>query len=322
MMVMKMRIKDLWSACINGLVENELGSDEYQLKRIESVNKFAVYVGIDSSKNFILAFNVISRPPSINLKSGAVDYLTIERPDKSWFMVLRLLDAKLFNVFEVLCENLIEAATQCDAEFALILLIEKRLKSWEKLFQAGGNGLLAEFQIQGLLGELIFLEEEIIKSGQDINIPLNAWVGPQGADQDFIFSDHSYEIKTIKVNGETVLIASLDQLSSNLPITLVVIELIKVGLGDRQAFNLNDYVTKIENLIYSDPAALMIFRSTLLESGYVRHDYYDKFYFSLNDVSRYQVAEGFPKLTAANVPDAIASCQYTLKLQDLLKFKI
>jgi hypothetical protein len=322
MMVMKMKIKDLWSECINALDKNELGSDEYQLKRIESVNKFAVYVGIDSSKNFILAFNVVSRPPSINLKSGAIDYLTIERPDKSWFMVLRLLDAKLFNVFEVLCENLIDAATQCDAEFALILLIEKRLKSWEKLFQAGGNGLLAEFQIQGLLGELIFLQEEIIKSGHEINIPLNAWVGPQGADQDFIFSDHSYEIKTIRVNGETISIASLDQLSSSLPITLVVIELIKVGLGDSQAFNLNEYVTKIENLIYSDPAALMIFRSTLLESGYVRHDYYDKFYFSLNAVTRYQVAEDFPKLTAANVPDAIASCQYTLKLEDLLKFKI
>ena len=321
-MVMKMKIKDLWSECINALDKNELGSDEYQLKRIESVNKFAVYVGIDSSKNFILAFNVVSRPPSINLKSGAIDYLTIERPDKSWFMVLRLLDAKLFNVFEVLCENLIDAATQCDAEFALILLIEKRLKSWEKLFQAGGNGLLAEFQIQGLLGELIFLQEEIIKSGHEINIPLNAWVGPQGADQDFIFSDHSYEIKTIRVNGETISIASLDQLSSSLPITLVVIELIKVGLGDSQAFNLNEYVTKIENLIYSDPAALMIFRSTLLESGYVRHDYYDKFYFSLNAVTRYQVVEDFPKLTAANVPDAIASCQYTLKLEDLLKFKI
>jgi hypothetical protein len=322
MMVMKMKIKDLWSECINSLDQNELGSDEYQLKRIESVNNFAVYVGIDSSKNFILAFNVISRPPSINLKSGAIDYLTIERSDKSWFMVLRLLDAKLFNVFEVLCENLIEAATQCDAEFALILLIEKRLKSWEKLFQAGGNGLLAEFQIQGLLGELIFLEKEIIKSGQDFNIPLNAWVGPQGADQDFIFSDHSYEIKTIKVNGETISIASLNQLSSSLPITLVVIELIKVGIGDSQAFNLNDYVTKIENLIYSEPAALMIFRSTLLESGYVRHDYYDKFHFSLNTISRYQVAEDFPKLTATNVPDAIVSCQYTLKLEDLLKFKI
>lgn len=322
MMVMKMKIKDLWSECINSLDKNELGSDEYQLKRIESINKFAVYVGIDSSKNFILAFNVISRPPSINLKSGAIDYLTIERPDKSWFMVLRLLDAKLFNVFEVLCENLIDAAIQCDAEFSLILLIEKRLKSWEKLFQAGGNGLLAEFQIQGLLGELIFLEEEITENGQDFNIPLNAWVGPQGADQDFIFSDRSYEIKTIRVNGETVSIASLEQLSSSLPITLVVIELIKVGLGDNQAFNLNEYVTRIENLIYSDPAALMIFRSTLLESGYVRHDYYDKFNFSLNATYRYLVTEDFPKLTADTVPDAIAGCQYTLKLQDLLKFKI
>ena len=317
-----MKIKDLWSECINGLDINELGSDEYQLKRIELVDNFAVYVGIDSSQNFILAFNVNARPPSITLKSGAIDYLTIERPDKSWFMVLRLLDAKLFSVFEVLCENLIDAATQCDAEFALILLIEKRLKSWEKLFQAGGNGLLAEFQIQGLLGELIFLEGEIIKSSQDVNVPLNAWVGPQGADQDFIFSDHSYEIKTIKVNGETISIASLEQLNSSLPIMLVVIELIKVGQSDSQAFNLNEYVTKIENLIYLDPAALMIFRSTLLESGYVRHDYYDKFYFSFNSISRYQVTEDFPKLTSNNVSDAIVSCQYTLKLEDLLKFKI
>ena len=48
---MKMKIKDLWSECINGLGKNELGSDEYQLKRIELVDKFAVYVGIDSSKN-------------------------------------------------------------------------------------------------------------------------------------------------------------------------------------------------------------------------------------------------------------------------------
>ncbi len=317
-----MKIKDLWSKCIVGLDDNELASDEYQLKRIEFVNNFATYVGIDSSKNFFLAFNVSCRPPNIVLRSKAIDYLTIERLDKSWFIVLRLLDAKLLSVFEVLCENLIEATLQCDAEFSLISLIEKRLKSWEKLFQAGGNGLLAEFQIQGLLGELIFLEEEIIKYGRDISIPVNAWVGPQGADQDFIFSDHSYEIKTIKVNGETISIASLEQLSSSLPITLVVIELIKVGTGDSKAFNLNEYVAKIENLVHTDPASLMIFRSTLLESGYVRNDYYDKFYFSLNSIARYLVTEDFPKLTSIIIPEGIISCQYTLKLQDLIKFKI
>lgn len=316
-----MTIKFLWEECAKDLGETELGNHEFQLKRIDSVNNFPCYVAIDQSNNFILAFNVISRPPTINLKSAAIDYLTIERPDKSWFMVLRLLDSNLFNVFEVLCEDLIEAAVQCEGEYSLIFLIEKRLKSWENLFKASGSGLLAEFQIKGLIGELIFLEKEIIKSGQSINVPLNAWVGPNGADQDFIFSDSSFEIKTININGELVSIASLEQLSSSLPITLVVIELLKVGFGDDLAFNLNEYVSRIEDLICFDPTSLMLFRSTLLESGYVRNDYYDQFHFSLNTISKYEVSEEFPKLTISNISNAIASCQYTLRLKDLLKFK-
>lgn len=317
-----MKIKDLWERSIQDLGENKLREHEFQLRRIDAVNNFPCYVGIDESNNFILAFNVSCRPPSINIKSDAIDYLTIERPDKSWFIVLRLIEPKLFNVFVVLSEDLIGAAIQCNTEYLLILLTEKRLKSWEKLFQASGSGLLAEFQIKGLLGELIFLEESITKNNMQALVPISAWVGPQGAHQDFIFSDISFEIKTINVNGESVSIASLEQLNSSIPIILVVIELLKVGFGDDQAFNLNEYVSRIENLICSDPPALMIFRSTLLESGYVRNDYYDQFYFSLNSITKYEVSTEFPKLTPKNIPTAIVSCQYSLSLKDLFKFKI
>jgi hypothetical protein len=321
-MVTKMKIKYLWEECSRDLGETELKDHEFQLKRIESVNNFSCYVGIDQSNNFIFAVNVVVRPFSINLRSAAIDYLTIERPDKSWFMVLRLIEKKLFSVFEVLCEDLIESISLCDAEYSLILLIEKRLKSWEKLFQASGTGLLTESQIKGLIGELIFLESSIVKNPLTVSIYVSAWVGPQGADQDFSFSHCSYEIKTININGESISIASLEQLSSNLPIILVVIELLKVGLGDARAFSLNEIVSKIEALVCSDPATLMLFRSTLLESGYVRNDYYDQFYFSVNSISNYEVVDDFPKLTAKNVPTAIVGCQYALKLIDLNKFKI
>ena len=320
-MGMKMKIKSLWDECIKNTASNQLGENEFQLKRIQGVDKFGIYVGIDSSKNYIVAYNVVSRPPSISLKSAAIDYLTIERPDKSWFMVLRLVDEKLLNVFQTLCEDLIDATIGCDSEFLLIQLIEFRLRSWEKLFQSNGTGLLAEFQIKGLLGELIFLLDCIDSNQWSIDATVSAWVGPQGADQDFIFPDKSFEIKTVNINGETISIASLDQLSSSLPITIIVIELLKVGAGMPDSFTLNEYVNKIEERVRDDPRSLMIFRSTLLESSYVRHDYYDNFIFSRNSLNRYNVDEEFPRLTTENVPDAIASCQYSINLDQLEKFK-
>lgn len=317
-----MRIKSLWDKFILENPPQSLGKGEYHLHRIEELKNISAFIGVDSFENYIFALNVKIRPPAIALKSQAINYLSTERADKSWFMTLRLVDPKLVVVFQKLCEDLIESSVSCNSEVALIALVERRLKAWEKLFQSSENGLLQEFRIRGLLGELIFLHQAISQEADRIDEVLNAWLGPLGADQDFIFGDIAYEIKTIQVNIDKVSISSLEQLDSKKTLVLVIFELLKVGKYEESAHTLNALVNSIENILSSKSELLMIFREILLEFGYVNHEHYDNYSYLIQSQEKYNVVEGFPKITKSDVPNAISSCQYKINLSEIAPFKL
>lgn len=93
-----------------------------------------------------------------------------------------------------------------------------------ELFTKTRTSLLSENEIRGLLGELIFLKENMFKKYQ-MNRSIISWQGCEKAHKDFEINAEWYEVKTIRQNGDTVTISSIEQLDDEKDGKLVVIRI-------------------------------------------------------------------------------------------------
>ena len=289
----------------------------YKLNLIDPSNPFSLYAGMDSGFHVMLAIGTSSRPPTVEIKSSALDYFRQQRTDGSWLMVLRLQLAGLEQVFGRLCQDLVDAAVEVKTEKTLIALFMDRLDLWKRLFQNTRTGLLEKYQIKGLIAELLTLDEVLRKRDQALREMVSGWVGPLGSDQDFQYSNSAIEVKAISPDSEDISIASLGQLQAAVPIELRVLVLREVSPTDVGSINLPDSVARIEGLIAADPEALEIFRDRLLEVGYVEHEYYESVAVVLQKRTSFLVSEGFPRLTASQVPAGIVGATYTISLSSI-----
>lgn len=317
---MMTKIESLW---IEGAQQARLRPIEengFRLLRFDDIEKFDIYAGVDSSEFILLAIGVHSRPPNVDLESSSLDYFRQQRQDGSWLMVLRLMGRGLSTVFGPLCQDLVDASASVVGESALISLFKDRLLLWKKLFMRSGDGLLKNHEIKGLVGELLFLESLIVQDKKDSLEAVTGWVGPLAADQDFLFSEAAFEIKSVNPSAETVCIASLGQLDCLVPLVLVRMALRSCRPEDSGAVGLNSVTARIEGAIASSPEALRVFKDRMLEAGYVEHDFYDTVLFRAEAINRYRVEADFPRIVSSMVVKGVTSASYEISLDSMHPF--
>ncbi|CAI1960388.1 Uncharacterised protein [Serratia fonticola] len=321
-MSMTTKIEAIWLDERKKNSKRLLESNEFCLTRVNADSRFDIYGGLDSSSYVILAIGIAKCPPNLATDSSSLDYFRHQRHDGSWLMVLRLRQEGLETVFGRLCQDLIDATEDVPNEKALISLFRERLDLWKRLFQKYATGLLELHEIKGLLGELIILEKLLTNpnSNNDANEIITAWVGPLGADQDFIFYNQAVEVKAIRQNSESISIASLTQLDNSIPLTLVTVVLIPSSIENKESIGLNNLVAKIESMIAISSSVLDLFHSRLLEAGYVENEFYDSVLFILDEITFFNVAKDFPRLTPAMVPLGIISSNYKIALDAIENF--
>ena len=298
-----------------------LVTDELRLTRIDPVSPLDIYAGIGDSLLVVLGIGLSNRPPALALQSGALDYFRRKRADGSWLMVLRLKVSELEQVFGRLCQDLIEATALVKTEKALVALMVARLKLWEMLFSGNHDGLLEINQIRGLVAELLVLEDIIQSGSRGIANAVEGWVGPSRADRDFEYPDVAYEVKSLSPGRPGVSISSLDQLASDAPLVLVVTTLTSVTRTSSDAFCLNGLVSRLEGKLSRDTVGLALFKEKLILAGYVEHPHYEIDWFQRTVMRSFNVAEGFPRLIAGNVPDGIISASYVVELRSLSAYE-
>lgn len=314
------KIEALWQEGIRQAKLKPIEENGYRLTRMTLESRFDVYAGIDSSCFVLLAIGVHARPPNVATESSSLDYFRQQRQDGSWLMVLRLRQNGLESVFGRLCQDLVDAAEGMPDEKALVGLFRDRLNLWKKLFQHGGNGFLQSHEIKGLIAELLVLESLLRNEERGAHETVVGWIGPLGADQDFMYSDRALEVKAIGPGAECVSISSLEQLDCPVPLHLVLVTLRQATLGEIGAVGLNNLTTRIEGLIASSPEALSVFKERLLEARYVEHDYYDGLLFEPMSRISYRVGEKFPKLVNGMVPAGIANASYAVEINAITEF--
>lgn len=311
---MKTRVETIWEELVDTSDHRPVGTDKFLLRRIDPTAGFDIYAGIDAAANRMLAVGLDKRPPMIKLDSSALDYFRQQRASGKWLIALRLKEPALAEVFGQLCQDLIDATAKVTGEPELIALVQARLELWMKLFANGHAGLLEPYQIKGLVAELLVFDsilQEGVRSQLDV---AHAWVGPLGADQDFVFSDEAIEVKAISPTSEVVSISSLQQLDCAVPLRLRVQTLRLASPDDDKTVSLNVIALHIEGQLARTPNALSLFRERLLEGGYIECPYYDTIRFEVLADERFTIGERFPRLIAATVPDGIASASYAVSM--------
>lgn len=315
---MKTSIEQAWDSALRKTQGSPPSEGELVVFRVDEHSSKSCYGGVDSEGNLLLAIEVKTLPPPIEIRSAALDFFRHERRGRqTWLMVFRLRVPALTSVFGRLCQDLINEIESIDTESALLAVVQRRIALWQKLFEKGPDGLLADFQIKGLLAELLYMESQLTSGVREPLEMAAGWLGPSGGDQDFMFSDQAVEVKAVGPFSEGVSISSLQQLESSVPLILHVRTMRAASPAEPNSETLNAATARIEQIVATNPQALALFRGALLEAGFVAHPRYSEVAFEPIGVEEFSVEGVFPRLTVSSVPLGIASATYVLSLQHL-----
>ncbi len=236
--------------------------------------------------------------------------------DNRWALSFELLRNEQEGVFAILCSDIIEHSRLASNEKEALELVIRRYKQWSRLLESQKSGLIDENRRKGLLGELLFLQGRIEESGSALTA-IKGWVGADGADQDFIYKDHWYEVKSVGSSSTRVTISSLEQLDCADEGELVVMRIDKAAPDKAGALSLNDAVHQISSKLIAATDALDLFHSKLCACGYIDLQEYSEQKYYCSGLQRYSVDGTFPRLIRQNVPIQVESLHYELSLSSL-----
>lgn len=276
--------------------------------------------------SFHIGYHSNDQKSFVVLNTGKVDGLksskaiTAECIETDYQFILRFVlnYPSLDEIFVKLCWDLMESSKTSPNP---VEQIRNQYSKWMRLLQKATDDILSSSQQKGLIGELLYLQESL--NGLEPVEAINAWVGPEGSDQDFIFVHSWAEIKAVSIAATDVQISSLQQLSRKDTGYLVIYFMDKTTGTGAQTISLPKLIWQIEERLSTD-FLHDSFQCKLAQYGYLRRDEekYLSSHYRLAECRTYKVMEDFPKLMRANVPDAVVNTRYQLDLLMLEEWKV
>ncbi len=288
--------------------------------QIDAQHPLEWYIGYQSISQRTLLLVCDTEISPIESSKSMIVHRRKRESDNRWTLSFELLRSEQQGVFAILCCDVIEYSRPASTEAEALKLVVGRYKQWSKLLETQHSVLMDEHRRKGLLGELLFLEQQITSSNSCL-AAIQGWVGADGADQDFIYHDGWFEIKSIGTSAVSVTISSLEQLDCADKGELVIKRIDKVAPEKAGAFSLNEVVWRISSLLLGDAEALDLFRAKLCSYGYMDLQEYSEQKFFCSSTQRYLINESFPKLIRANVPTQISALHYELDLPSLADWR-
>ena len=243
------------------------------------------------------------------------------RKDGKYATSLTLKSHEQEDVFVTMCGDIIRFSSIEDNQTHSLSKVVKRYSAWLKLLQHGNSAILSLIAQKGLIGELLYLKERL-ESGLSPTDALDGWIGPDGADQDFVYADGWHEIKTTGIASSEVTISSIEQLDNNCPGELIVMRVDKCAPAQSGAFTLYKLVHQIIKMLDSCVGAIDDFVLRLANVGYIDMPEYDQQMFVFSSKNTYKVNQTFPRLVRSKVPIEIVNLSYTLSLPTLATWMV
>ncbi len=274
-----------------------------------------LYLGKDDNGNFALKLMGKYVPHKI-VSSDVISVYQGKAGDSSELR-FSLENRDLLEYFCTFCQDLLDSVKEkTEDEIAYKTLCE-RYVAWKKLFKPH-SAKLTDHEILGLMGELLFLKEQMIPQWGDVKA-IDSWVGPEKTHKDFSIDDVWYEIKTINSGKDTVQISSLEQLDGGGEGYLAVYCLEKMS-ASFSGIKLNSLVGSIMSTL--SPMLRESFISKLSLYDFDFSPEYDNFVYSKVGFSMYTIKETFPRLKRSDIPPSISKVQYEISLSEISEFKL
>lgn len=285
--------------------------------RVDTEHILELYIGLDEKGRRSIELRSAFTPRRV-IGTSAIE---VNQYDNHKYKTIRfsLKNDEMSGLFYIFCEDLTEQTRFLADETAGYNAIVLRFHQWKKMFVSSGKDFLNEARIMGLIGELLFLRDQL---GNRTGLPeaLRSWSGQELTHKDFSYEDTWTEVKTIGRSSQSVKISSLEQLDSGHEGELAVYALEKMSPG-YNGITLNRLVVDIRNL-FTDNDDKDLFMSKLALQGYEYHNYYDDFVYEKIYSRNFRVNADFPGLTPHNVPEAVVKATYDIDLNSIAEFEI
>jgi hypothetical protein len=225
------------------------------------------------------------------------------------------MDRKQEDVFITMAGDIIEYSN-VDTDDIALLRVLRRYNAWLKLLDHKSNAVLGSNTQKGLIGELLFLKEKI-EIGMLPSVALAGWVGPEGADQDFVYAECWHEIKSTGASSTEISISSVEQLDRDDVGELVVYRIDKCAPDQPKSFTLYGLVHSVIDLISrhgENPDELVL---KLGAAGYIDMKEYDKQHFNMSSKQIYSVNDAFPRIRRKDIPVEITNMEYRIDIPSI-----
>ena len=248
-----------------------------------------------------------------------VDLRMLEKPGCQG-LVLTLEQHVDKDLFSGLCETLASNLRDVSDSSNALSVALTHLQRW-KAFLAGRKArLLSDEGIRGLFGELQFLRM-LYQGHLHEKAALEAWCGPHGGHQDFIFGNTAVEVKTLSGRERnTIKISSEDQLETLCDNLFLAIFRLSNQPNSDLALSLNDAVKIVEGEL-TDSFALEELSSKLSEYGYIAMHEYDEPKLAVTGRWTYHVTDNFPRIIRSGLPAGLTRVGYEIELEAITSFE-
>lgn len=276
-----------------------------------------LHIGLDEKGRKSIELRAKFSPRKIK-GSTAIEVNQYRRAD---YNTLRfsLIDDNLSGLFYKFCEDIIEQTRTVPDKSEGYAAIINRFHLWRKMFVPGKKVVMSESSIMGLIGEIMFMRGPLADR-IGLSQALKSWSGQELTHKDFSYGDTWSEVKSISKSSTAVRISSLEQLDSDKNGELVVYPLEKMS-EKYDGLTLNKIVVETMKM-FSDVTERDLFLTKVAMQGYDYNDYYDYFVYAADQFRTYSVTSDFPKLTKANISNAIIKAEYQIALNEIKDFEI
>ena len=177
-------------------VEERFGefSKPNYFSRVDSEHVLELFIGLDEQGRKAIEL----RSPFVPRKITGTASIEVNQYKREEYNTIRfsLVNGEVSGLYYKFCDDIIEQTRDIHEKSEGYQAVVNRFFMWKKTFVSGNKNLLTEPEIMGLIGELIFLKNDLSKR-VGLTDALRSWSGQELTHKDFSAGESWYEVKTI-----------------------------------------------------------------------------------------------------------------------------
>ena len=287
-------------------------------RRVEFDTKHDYFwiVSCEHTYGFYMKLLIDNSDIELDDRLKGIDIIINRMNDNNIELCLKLDSEEDWEIFYVLCKDLITTVDSYECDVDKLIKLKNRLKKWRNLLANKGRLSMSIEKQMGLFSELYCLSN-IIAAKKGYEVAIDSWVGIDKDKQDFNLDTMALEVKSHRVSkGNYANISSVGQLYTEKDkLYLVSYGLTISDIGQTIDDLYNNIVEKVDEL-YAECLKMKLF-----DTGWITNfSEQKKEHFIVDTEKIYYVDELFPKINRDSIDSIINEVKYKIDLSRCKKY--